>query len=88
MHTPENDTPDSTRSSARAVARTNLFGLDREAMSAFFRGHGESAFRAKQVMQWIYARGVTQFDQMTDLSKKTARASARNRHDPAAHTYP
>lgn len=51
-------------------ARVNLFGLDREAMSAFFRDHGESAFRAKQVMQWIYARGVTDFGQMTDLSKK------------------
>ena len=53
----------------RAGTRTNLFGLDRDAMSSFFKAHGESAFRAKQVMQWIYARGVTQFDQMTDLSK-------------------
>ncbi|HET7314678.1 23S rRNA (adenine(2503)-C(2))-methyltransferase RlmN [Salinisphaera sp.] len=50
--------------------RVNLFGLDREAMAAFFKGHGESAFRAKQVMQWIYARGVTDFSAMTDLSKK------------------
>ena len=50
--------------------RTNLFGLDRDAMSSFFKAHGESAFRAKQVMQWIYARGVTEFEQMTDLSKK------------------
>lgn len=49
--------------------RINLFGLDREAMVAFFRNHGESAFRAKQVMRWIYARGVTDFDAMTDLSK-------------------
>ncbi len=47
----------------------NLFGLDREAMVEFFIGHGESAFRAKQVMQWIYARGVTDFGAMTDLSK-------------------
>src|SRR5690625_2688047 len=47
----------------------NLFGLDRQAMVAFFRDHGESAFRAKQVMRWIYARGVTDFNAMTDLSK-------------------
>lgn len=47
----------------------NLFGLDREAMVAFFRDHGESAYRAKQVMRWIYARGVTDFEAMTDLSK-------------------
>ncbi|ROO33629.1 23S rRNA (adenine(2503)-C(2))-methyltransferase RlmN [Salinisphaera orenii] len=55
---------------AASGARVNLFGLDREAMAAFFRSHGESAFRAKQVMQWIYARGVTDFAAMTDLSKK------------------
>ncbi|ROO24727.1 50S rRNA methyltransferase [Salinisphaera orenii MK-B5] len=54
----------------RGDTRVNLFGLDREAMAAFFRSHGESAFRAKQVMQWIYARGVTDFAAMTDLSKK------------------
>ncbi|WP_423823667.1 23S rRNA (adenine(2503)-C(2))-methyltransferase RlmN [Salinisphaera sp. SPP-AMP-43] len=60
-----------TRSSATASGeRVNLFGLDREAMSAFFKEHGESAFRAKQVMQWIYGRGVTDFAAMTDLSKK------------------
>ena len=51
-------------------ARVNLFGLDRAAMAGFFKAQGESAFRAKQVMQWIYARGVTDFAQMTDLSKK------------------
>src|SRR5699024_4586 len=49
--------------------RVNLFGLDRDAMVAFFGDHGESAFRAKQVMRWIYARGVTDFAAMTDLSK-------------------
>ncbi|MDA3920698.1 MAG: 23S rRNA (adenine(2503)-C(2))-methyltransferase RlmN [Salinisphaera sp.] len=62
--------PASAPSAARVGGRVNLFGLDREAMSGFFREHGESAFRAKQVMQWIYARGVTDFAQMTDLSKK------------------
>src|SRR5699024_3916155 len=31
--------------------------------------HGEAAFRAKQVMRWIYAHGVTDFAAMTDLSK-------------------
>ena len=77
-----NDTPDidaiqreslrpaDVKTSAGASTRVNLFGLDREAMSDFFREHGESAFRAKQVMQWIYARGVTDFSQMTDLSMK------------------
>ncbi|KEZ75843.1 23S rRNA (adenine(2503)-C(2))-methyltransferase RlmN [Salinisphaera hydrothermalis] len=65
------DNPTPIRTSATASGtRVNLFGLDREAMAAFFKQHGESAFRAKQVMQWIYARGVTDFSAMTDLSKK------------------
>lgn len=70
MKTSVSDISDSKHAAAASTVRTNLFGLDREAMSVFFREHGESAFRAKQVMQWIYARGVTDFDQMTDLSKK------------------
>lgn len=49
--------------------RVNLFGLDREGLASLFKEHGESAFRAKQVMRWIYGRGVTDFATMTDLSK-------------------
>jgi 23S rRNA (adenine2503-C2)-methyltransferase len=50
-------------------SRVNLFDLDRQAMEAFFAGIGEKPFRAKQVMQWIHQRGVTDFDAMTDLAK-------------------
>lgn len=48
--------------------RVNLFGLDREGLTAFFADLGEPAFRARQVMRWIYRRGVTDFAAMTDLS--------------------
>lgn len=30
---------------------------------------GESAFRAKQIYSWLHQRGVSSFDEMTDLSK-------------------
>ena len=30
---------------------------------------GEKPYRARQLMQWIYQRGVTSFAEMTDLSK-------------------
>lgn len=49
--------------------KTNLFGLDRAGLEAFFGELGESRFRAKQVMAWIYGRGVTDFAAMTDLGK-------------------
>lgn len=52
-----------------ADERVNLFGLDREGLTAFFADLGESAFRARQVMRWIYGRGVTDFAAMTDLSR-------------------
>jgi 23S rRNA (adenine2503-C2)-methyltransferase len=51
------------------VAKTNLLDLDRRAMEAFFAGLGEKAFRAAQVMKWIYHEGVTEFALMTNLSK-------------------
>jgi 23S rRNA (adenine2503-C2)-methyltransferase len=50
-------------------ARINLADFDRESLERYFVSIGESAFRARQVMQWIYQRGVTEFDAMTDLGK-------------------
>jgi 23S rRNA (adenine2503-C2)-methyltransferase len=49
--------------------RTNLLGLTRQDMEAFFTAMGEKAFRASQVMKWIYQYGVDDFAQMTNLSK-------------------
>jgi 23S rRNA (adenine2503-C2)-methyltransferase len=49
---------------------TNLFGLDRPGLEAFFVAHGEKAFRARQVMKWVYHAGVIDFESMTDLSKR------------------
>lgn len=48
---------------------TNLMGLDRQAMEAFFISIGEKSFRASQVMKWIHQLGVRDFGEMTNLSK-------------------
>lgn len=50
-------------------SKTNLLGMSQDALEQFFAAHGEKPFRARQVLQWIYQRGVTDFDEMTDLSK-------------------
>ncbi len=50
-------------------AKVNLLGLTRQDMEAFFADMGEKAFRASQVMKWIYQFGVDDFDEMTNLSK-------------------
>jgi 23S rRNA (adenine2503-C2)-methyltransferase len=49
--------------------KTNLLGLDRKGLEDFFSSHGEKSFRATQVMKWIYGQGVTDFRDMTNLSK-------------------
>ncbi len=49
--------------------RTNLFGLDRAALKAFFVDMDEKPFRADQVMRWIYGHGVDDFDAMTNIAK-------------------
>jgi len=38
-------------------------------MEAFFANLGEKAFRASQVTKWIHQLNVTDFDQMTNISK-------------------
>jgi 23S rRNA (adenine2503-C2)-methyltransferase len=48
---------------------TNLLGLDRTALESFFEAIGEKKFRATQVMKWIHQLGVTDFQQMNNLSK-------------------
>jgi 23S rRNA (adenine2503-C2)-methyltransferase len=53
-----------------SAARTNLLGMSQDMLEAFFAARGEKPFRARQLMQWIYQRYVTDFDEMTDLSKK------------------
>ena len=49
----------------------DIRSLSREQIEAFFLSHGEKAFRAKQVYEWLWTKGVHTFEQMTNLSKET-----------------
>ena len=49
--------------------RPNLIGMDRADMAAALEPLGVAPYRARQVFQWVYNRGVTDFDAMTNLSK-------------------
>jgi len=48
----------------------NLLGLNQKSLEEFFVSIEERPFRAVQVMKWIHQRGVSDFSQMTDLSKE------------------
>ncbi len=50
-----------------AGTRVNLFGLNRPGLEAFLVSLGEKPYRARQILMWIYHRGVDDFDSMTDL---------------------
>ena len=52
-------------------AKVNLLGMSQSDLERFFTAHDEKPFRARQLLKWIYQRGVTDFDAMTDLSKAT-----------------
>ena len=49
--------------------KTNLLGLSREKMEAFFLSLGEKPFRAQQILKWIHHQGIIDFDQMSNVSK-------------------
>ena len=53
-----------------AAIKTNLIGLDRASLGAFFADLGEKPYRARQLLQWIHQRGVTDFALMSDLSRQ------------------
>jgi len=54
---------------APADSRVNLMGMDRDDLAAALAPLDVKPFRAKQVFQWIYNRGITDFEDMTNLSK-------------------
>ncbi len=66
---PEMFTPTAIAMVDEAVAKTNLLGMTELQLGEFFKTIGEKPFRATQVMKWIYQFGVTDFEQMTNLSK-------------------
>ena len=58
-----------TAAPANERQRINLLNLSREKLAAFCEEMGESRFRAQQILKWVYHQGITDFQQMTNLSK-------------------
>ena len=51
-------------------SKANLLGMTRAELEVFFEKIGEKKFRAGQVMKWIHQFGVTDFEEMTNISGK------------------
>ena len=65
-----------------AAALPSLAGLGREGLAAALRAIGvpekQVRMRVGQLWSWIYARGATSFDQMSDVSKELRATLARS----------
>lgn len=48
----------------------NLLGLDATALTQLVGQWGGKPFRARQLQKWVHQRGVSQFDEMTDLARE------------------
>ncbi|AKJ94752.1 MULTISPECIES: bifunctional tRNA (adenosine(37)-C2)-methyltransferase TrmG/ribosomal RNA large subunit methyltransferase RlmN [Thioalkalivibrio] len=48
----------------------NLLGYSHQQLVELLAQWGEPRFRATQLIKWIHQRGVTDFEQMTDVSRK------------------
>lgn len=51
------------------MEKTNLKGLDVAELEKWVTGVGEQPFRARQIYQWMYAKNVRDFSEMSNLSK-------------------
>ena len=49
--------------------KTNLLGLSRPELESFVVSLGAKPFRARQLMKWIYRKGESDFERMTDLAR-------------------
>ena len=68
------DTASNTATHPARVGRLSLAGLDRARLGDALRQIGvpdkQIRMRVNQLWSWIYVRGVTSFDDMTDVSKE------------------
>jgi 23S rRNA (adenine2503-C2)-methyltransferase len=58
--------------------KTELIGLSKDELKTLIADMGEKPFRVAQLWQWIYFRGETDFEKMTNLSKDFRAKLAEN----------
>src|SRR5688572_21071123 len=56
------------RNSLEADRRPDVAAMERAELEAALEAGGHPRFHARQIFAWIHAKGITDFDRMTDLS--------------------
>ena len=54
------------------MEKIRITSLSRQQLTDHVKELGQPAFRAGQIFKWLHQRGVTDFSQMTDISKTLA----------------
>ena len=57
------------RNSLAGDSRPDLAAMDLADLETALEGRGHARFHARQIFTWIYSKGVTDFEKMTDLSR-------------------
>ena len=52
-----------------AIVKQDIRTLSLDELTTFIEQHGEKKFRAKQVMEWLWKKSATSFDQMNNIGK-------------------
>lgn len=60
------------------LEKQNIRSLSEEELKSFFVEQKEQAFRAKQVYEWLWKKGATSFEEMTNLSLATREMLIKN----------
>lgn len=55
----------------------NLQGTSTEELKKYFTERGDKAFRATQILNWVYEKGVSEWEAMTDLNRDLRTACAQ-----------
>ncbi len=53
----------------KMAAKPNLVGMTRDQLAEALKPLGVESFRAKQVWQWLYGKGITDFSRMSNIAK-------------------
>lgn len=64
-----NPTPENAAENPQIASKTPITGLTQAELKAHLQAIGKEGFRAQQVFQWVYQRMITDFDQMSNVSK-------------------
>ncbi len=62
-------TPTERSDATQPTQRKHLLGLDQAAVRQWIIDRNEARFRGDQILEWIYRKHATSFDEMTNLSK-------------------